>query len=62
MERSRYPALPALEPRLAPGAIVVLDDATRPGEREILERWSELGWRFGARPGEGVATGTRAPA
>ena len=62
MERSRYPALPALEPRLAPGAMVVLDDAARPGEREILERWSELGWRFGAHPGEGVATGTRAPA
>jgi len=59
MERSRYPALPALEPRLAPGAIVVLDDTARPGEREILERWGELGWRFGVRASEGIATGTR---
>ena len=38
-ERSRYPALPALEARLAPGAAVVLDDAGRPGERWVLERW-----------------------
>jgi predicted O-methyltransferase YrrM len=60
MERSRYPALPALEPQLSPGAMVILDDATRPGEREILERWGELGWRFGVREGEGVAVGTRA--
>jgi Methyltransferase domain len=60
MERSRYPALPALEPRLEPGAMVILDDATRPGEREILERWGELGWHFGVREGEGVAIGTRA--
>jgi predicted O-methyltransferase YrrM len=59
MERSRYPALPALEPRLAPAAIVVIDDATRPGEREILERWAGLGWEFGVREHEAVATGTR---
>ena len=60
MERSRYPALPVLEPRLSPGAMVILDDANRRGEREILERWAELGWRFGVRESEGVATGTRA--
>jgi predicted O-methyltransferase YrrM len=60
MERSRYPALPALEPRLSPGAMVILDDATRPAEREILERWGERGWRFGVRESEGVGTGTRA--
>ena len=59
MERSRYPALPALEPRLAPGAMVVLDDASRPGEREIIERWTELGWRFGVR-GDEVSRSARA--
>jgi predicted O-methyltransferase YrrM len=59
MERCRYPALPALESRLVPGAMMILDDATRPGEREILERWSELGWEFGVREAEGVATAIR---
>jgi predicted O-methyltransferase YrrM len=39
-ERARYPALPALAGRLAPGAAVVLDDATRPGEQAILEAWT----------------------
>lgn len=38
-ERSRYPALPRLADRLAPGATVILDDAGRPGERWALERW-----------------------
>jgi predicted O-methyltransferase YrrM len=38
-ELSRYPALPALAPRLARGALIVLDDAARPGEREIVRRW-----------------------
>jgi hypothetical protein len=38
---------------------MILDDATRPGEREILERWSELGWEFGVREAEGVATAIR---
>lgn len=63
MERSRYPALPALADRLAPGALVILDDATRPGEREILTRWErELpGWRFGERPHAGIAVGSRVP-
>ena len=36
---TRYPALPLLAPLLAPGAIVVLDDIHRPGERAVLERW-----------------------
>ena len=62
MERSRYPALPAIQSRLAPEAIVILDDATRPGEREILERWGELGWEFGVSADENVAIGTRAGA
>jgi len=63
MERSRYPALPALKDRLAPGAVVFLDDATRPGERDILERWraDAPAWRFGVREAEDFAIGARAP-
>jgi predicted O-methyltransferase YrrM len=38
-ERSRYPALPLLRRRLAPGCLVVLDDAQREGERWVIERW-----------------------
>lgn len=37
---ARYPAGPALFPRLAPGAMVFLDDAARPGERAALARWA----------------------
>lgn len=36
----RYPAGPRLFPRLAPGAVVFLDDATREDEQLCLERWS----------------------
>ncbi len=35
----RYPALPLLLPRLRNGAIVVLDDAGRQGERGVVARW-----------------------
>lgn len=61
IERSRYPALPAINERLAPGSIVVLDDAERPGEQAILERWSmeHPAWAFTARD-EGIAIGVRA--
>jgi hypothetical protein len=57
-ERARYPALARLGDRLAPGATVVLDDAARPGERWVLERWRrELGLSFEQRPGGlGVAS------
>jgi predicted O-methyltransferase YrrM len=43
IERARYPAVPALASRLRPGATVVLDDAERPGERWILDRWQRRG-------------------
>ena len=43
---ARYPALPVLADRLAPGATVVLDDVERPGEQEVLRRWED---RFGLR-------------
>lgn len=36
---ARYPALPLLWDRLAPGANVVLDDARRPKEQEVARRW-----------------------
>jgi predicted O-methyltransferase YrrM len=36
---ARYLALPLLRDRLAPGAIIVLDDVDRDGERRILDRW-----------------------
>jgi hypothetical protein len=46
-DMSRYPALPVLRERLAPGATVVLDDIERPGEQEVLRRWEgEFGLVF----------------
>ena len=36
---ARWPAGPLLFPRLSPGAIVLLDDAARPDEQEIVRRW-----------------------
>ena len=38
-ETARYPALHVLEPRLAPNAVVILDDADRSGEQGIVRRW-----------------------
>jgi predicted O-methyltransferase YrrM len=35
----RHPALPFFWDRLSPGAIVLLDDAARPGERAISDAW-----------------------
>ena len=53
---SRYPALPALRSRLAPGARIILDDADRPGERWVVDRWeAETGARFERLDEEGVA-------
>ena len=39
--QARYPALPMLRERLAPGALVVLDDTDRTQEQEIVQRWLE---------------------
>lgn len=41
--RARYPALPLLQEKLRPGAVVVLDDTHRAGEQAILEAWARLG-------------------
>jgi hypothetical protein len=67
---ARYPALPVLCDRLAPGATVVLDDVERPGEQEVLRRWEdESGLEFHrraedtgiaiARTGDGPPPGPR---
>jgi predicted O-methyltransferase YrrM len=59
----RAPALDVLDPRLAPGATVVLDDIPRPGEREVLAGWeATTAWRFRVEERAGVAFGARAPA
>jgi hypothetical protein len=57
---ARYPALPVLHDRLAPGATVVLDDAERLGEQEVLRRWErETGLDFDRRADRaGVAVAT----
>lgn len=36
---ARYPALPLLRPRLADGAVIVLDDMVRQDEKDVLARW-----------------------
>ena len=60
---ARYPALPALEDRLAPGATVVLDDAERPGEQEVLRRWErETGLSFDSGAERGGVAVARMPA
>lgn len=41
--RSRYPALPMLEARLAEDCVVVLDDARRPDETNIVAAWLARG-------------------
>ena len=38
---ARLPALPVLKSRLSAGALVVLDDYHRKGEKEIIELWRE---------------------
>lgn len=38
---ARYPALPMLADRLKPGALILLDDTIRIGEREIISMWME---------------------
>ncbi len=39
---ARFPALPELAKRLADDAVVILDDARRPDEREAVRRWTEM--------------------
>ena len=62
MGLARYPALPVLLDRLAPGATIVLDDAERAGEQEVLRRWEgETGLVFDRRAEQtGLAVATTA--
>lgn len=47
-EQARYPALPILETRMSEDGIIVLDDADRPDEREVLESWcGQRPWTLG---------------
>lgn len=56
--RTRYPALPLLAGRLAPGALVILDDIDRGGELEVLERWQrEFAIEFELRAHQRIAIG-----
>lgn len=41
-ESARYPAVPALRDQLADEATILLDDADRHGESEVLHRWLEM--------------------
>jgi predicted O-methyltransferase YrrM len=38
----RFPALPALLPKLSPDAVVLVDDAGRADERAMVAKWQEL--------------------
>lgn len=44
---ARYPAGPILFPRLSDNALIIVDDANRPDERRIIERWHKQFPRFG---------------
>lgn len=39
---ARYPALPLMLDKLSDGAIILLDDAARPDEQEIIRQWMAL--------------------
>jgi len=57
---SRYPAVPALAQRLAPDAVVILDDIDRPGELQVLTAWEhETDFRFDIRRTARIALGQR---
>ena len=61
MAHSRYPALPVLADRVEQGGVVMLDDADREPEREVVARWSEEmpDWSFGIDGASGLAVGSR---
>lgn len=56
----REPALPRFAERLVGGATVILDDITRPGERQVIASWeASTDWRFTLNERAGVAIGRR---
>ncbi|HOL72554.1 MAG TPA: class I SAM-dependent methyltransferase [Bryobacteraceae bacterium] len=40
-EMARFPALPLFFEKLSPGAVILVDDASRPDESEMLRLWQE---------------------
>jgi hypothetical protein len=38
---ARYPALPFFRPRMADRCTVLLDDISRRGEQEVVDRWEQ---------------------
>jgi predicted O-methyltransferase YrrM len=59
---ARYPALPHFAARLAPDAVVVVDDLWRDGERDVVRRWeAETPLRFELRPDRGHVAVGRVP-
>ncbi len=59
---ARYPAVPHFATRLAPDAVVVLDDAWRDGERDVVRRWqAETPLRFDLLPERGHVAVGRVP-
>jgi predicted O-methyltransferase YrrM len=60
MGLARAPALELLDPRLADGATVVLDDLDRPGEQDVVAAWeAATPWRFRVEGTAGIAMGAR---
>ena len=55
----RFGLLPVLRSHFAPGAVILLDDAERPQEREVLRQWTNeysLSYQTDARDGKAWAT------
>jgi predicted O-methyltransferase YrrM len=53
-------ALPRFAERLVVGATVILDDISRPGERQVIASWeASTDWRFVVYERAGVAIGRR---
>ncbi len=56
--RAREPALPVLRPFLSDNAVIILDDANRPGEADTIEAWKRQFPEFNVQifaAGKGVA-------
>jgi len=48
----RYGLLPVMRHHLAPGCVILLDDAARAAERRVLDQWArELGTTYRVAPG-----------
>jgi hypothetical protein len=37
----RYGLAPVMKDRLGPGCVILLDDASREGEQEVVQRWAK---------------------